>query len=239
MEKGKRHVHTSPKRRDTVLNRKGEEFKGSTVFRRIQKPDDRSAESIYFSTAVNWGPHSIENEKCLTVLAALNGGGINGQPFTKDSGFSQRALQTLVLSLKRVRKISSLKRSQFPDPLVLELDQINKFLGRFTAKPFLDIQHWGSQPWSLTWARPRSKSHPFLQINLLLWAIEMGESGRIDSLKQCRNCGRWLWAKPKHQQFCPRSNCRDHFHQTNDADKKRRREWKRANYQLHRKKNVK
>lgn len=55
-------------------------------------------------------------------------------------------------------------------------------------------------------------------------------AGLLKKLRVCQKCGKWLYARFPHQRFCS-TTCKDNFHAFNEADKKRRREWARANYQ--------
>jgi len=108
---------------------------------------------------------------------------------------------------------------------------INGLLDRYRAKPFLLISdvhpHLG---WELTWvSRSSGTSHQTHELQALLAIVEVAREGRISALKQCEQCRKWLFARFSHQRFCS-EDCKEQFHRTNEADKKRRREWARENY---------
>jgi hypothetical protein len=112
---------------------------------------------------------------------------------------------------------------------------ILKILEGYTAFPVLtqalDGLSAGSganETWTLHWHRADKKPHMDLQLSLDV--VETFRAGKIGSLKECEECGKWLYARFPHQRFCS-ENCKDHFHKFNEADKKRRRDWARENYQ--------
>jgi hypothetical protein len=125
---------------------------------------------------------------------------------------------------------------------------VNRFLWRYEATPsitpeFMSDANPHSRGWELSWGRTGKRAQPFFELNLVLKILKIASAGRISSLKQCENCRKWLYARFPHQRFCL-GDCKDRFHQTNEADKKRRREWAKKNYWAHKaldlgKKNIK
>jgi hypothetical protein len=113
--------------------------------------------------------------------------------------------------------------------------KICSILHQYTASPSLTLR-WpqpeaGKQPdatWKLEWSRADGQA--LLDLDFALDALEIFKAGKISSLKQCEVCGNWFLARFPHQKFCS-AECKDRFHTTNEADKTRRREWARANYQ--------
>jgi hypothetical protein len=122
---------------------------------------------------------------------------------------------------------------------------IMRLLARYRATPGMDFaapakreihtpHHFLQIRWTLL-GEQYNKNH---ELFLVLDVMEIAQAGRIDSLKQCEHCRKWLFARFPHQRFCS-ENCKEHFHRFNEADKKRRREWARKNYWLHKYKNIK
>jgi len=112
---------------------------------------------------------------------------------------------------------------------------VNRALSRYTARPIIlptymsDLKS-DSRTWELDWARVGGSSQPFMEVALAMDVVTIASMGRINSLKQCEKCRKWLFARFPHQRFCS-IECKDGFHASNEADKTRRREWARANYQ--------
>jgi hypothetical protein len=119
----------------------------------------------------------------------------------------------------------------------------NRFLRRYTATPVILPDYMGdvnplSRGWKHEWIRTGKREQPFIELGFVLDIVRIASAGRISSLRQCESCRRWLFARFPHQRFCSVS-CKEHFHRSNEADKKRRREWAKHNYWLHKNKNVK
>jgi hypothetical protein len=120
---------------------------------------------------------------------------------------------------------------------------VNRFLCRYAASPVILPEHMTdlnplSRGWLFHWKQTGRREQPFMELGFVLTIVNIAAVGRISSLKQSANCRRWLLARFPHQRFCNES-CKETFHRTNEADKKRRREWAKNNYWLHRNKNVK
>lgn len=111
------------------------------------------------------------------------------------------------------------------------LNWINSFLKRYIATPALFAEsHLPTWNWGVRWTA-EGKVAKALNVELLMldYAVELVNAGRISSLKRCETCDDWLFAKTPHKKFC-RDECRERFHSSNEADKKRRRDWARKNY---------
>jgi hypothetical protein len=119
---------------------------------------------------------------------------------------------------------------------------INRVLRRYIAVPVI-LPDYFSDPnpklrgWELTWER-KGHPRPFTELRLIHTIADIASANKISSLKQCAHCRRWLFARFSHQRFCS-DECKESFHRTNDADKKRRREWARTNYWIQKNTNVK
>lgn len=151
----------------------------------------------------------------------------------KQGAVDPRALVLFVKRLQTFRTIA-LKVNSDDEPVELEKMEksINRFLSRYKAHPCLTWMHlphgWGF--WEADWMPDRSVSHSAMELRLVLAAMDIAETRRLSALRQCVECRRWLFARFKHQRFCSQ-RCKDGFHKFNEADKKRRRDWARANYQ--------
>jgi hypothetical protein len=209
----------------------------------------------------------IANEKEAPPAESFGGGLINylnakrGETHTTlfDGSFREeqvdaRALvvlikrfQTLEVLLSRniVERASSSESWSESRPLtdreaeIVKLhDSINRFLKRYSARPFLS-GNTGNPivDWTLEWITKGSKIKT-LELQEVREIVDVARAGRISAFKQCEQCQKWLFAKFSHQRFCS-EDCKDQFHKTNEADKKRRRDWARKNYWIHKHKNVK
>jgi hypothetical protein len=120
---------------------------------------------------------------------------------------------------------------------------VNRVLWRYQATPSIFPGYMGdanplSRNWEISWGRTGQRDQPFFELGVVLDILKIASAGRISSLRQCANCRRWLYARFSHQRFC-NDTCKETFHRSNEADKKRRREWAKKNYWLHKNKNVK
>lgn len=195
------------------------------------------------------GQPSIET-RLFVVAQALNGS-YRGMP--NDGRYSCRLL---LLLIKRFQIFQSAwkhnpdlfferrgegNEAYFSEFASEKYSPIMRLLKRFRATPGMNFGVPTEE------AKKQSSAQYFLQISwtllgdqyeknhelfLVLDIMEIAQAGRIDSLKQCENCRKWLFARFPHQRFCS-ENCKEHFHRSNEADKKRRREWARQNYRAH------
>ena len=119
---------------------------------------------------------------------------------------------------------------------------MNRLLAAFVLTPILVAGQTveSERHWEMTWGqrRKRTNKSPLLDFSIIDSVVRLAQSGRLDALRQCAQCGKWLLRRFAHQRFCSAA-CKEHFHRSDPADKTRRREWARHNYQLHKTKNVK
>ena len=165
--------------------------------------------------------------------------------------------RALLLTVKRFQALESVlsnrdiplfslapDQSMDPNPEVMrKFAAINRFLRRYEAYPRIIPEFYtDANPLSrgllFHWGRVGPHQQPFFEVGLVQDIVKLYQAGRISSLKQCDQCRRWLFARFPHQRFCG-AVCKEAFHRSNETDKKRRREWARNNYWLHKNKNVK
>lgn len=175
------------------------------------------------------------------VIDALNGNDARWR-----SQYDRDGLIKLVQELQKLENEWSIVAGRFQEdgagPFPSKTVQIPwrnicSILHQYTASPSLTLR-WpqpepGKQPdatWKLEWSRTDGQA--LLDLDFALDALEIFKAGKISSLKQCAVCGNWFLARFSHQRFCS-TECKDRFHTTNEADKARRRNWARANYQSH------
>ena len=167
------------------------------------------------------------------VIHAMNG--ILEKGSYENERVNSRAIQLLV---KRFQAHDNNPASQevstddLEDALEKTENSINRFLARYHAQPevrWARRSQTGKWGWDLKWL-PDTRGARFLELFAVLEVIKIAQAGHISSLKQCEQCHRWLLARFLHQRFCS-AECKERFHATNEADKKRRRDWARANYQ--------
>lgn len=121
-----------------------------------------------------------------------------------------------------------------PPGLMEKFEAVDRIVRRYTATPGIapdfDFDHnSNSRRWQLVWSR--AGKHSFLSVDFILLIADLASTGRILSVMQCKNCRKWLFARFPHQRFCS-EDCKEHFHRSNEADKKRRRDWARENYRV-------
>jgi hypothetical protein len=158
-----------------------------------------------------------------------------------------RRLQLLegVLADRSIPLVSRGAEGEIVDSQVLlsKFRAVNRLLKRYSAVPVVNPDYFSggvqlSRGWHLEWHPSGKRPRTLLELGYAMQIVEIARAGRISSLKQCANCGKWLFAGFSHQRFC-NEICKETFHQTNEADKKRRREWAKHNYWLHKNRNIK
>jgi predicted nucleic acid-binding Zn ribbon protein len=125
---------------------------------------------------------------------------------------------------------------EYSDEVLVKFRAVNRLLRRFTATPSVMPDFMGdldpaSRGWHFSWGRTGGREQPFIEVGFALNIVEIASAGKISSLKQCASCRKWLFARFPHQRFCS-DNCKEAFHRSNEADKKRRRDWARENYRV-------
>jgi len=188
------------------------------------------------------------------VLSALNGDW-GGNDKSVRSAYRCR---TLILLIKRIQQIETaagdigikFARLQRGDVRVAKLiaspefvklqSKLDRFLLRFRASPRIQL-HPVLKPgvrettmfWGLSWVAPYSATRFWYEVPLLNEIVQIAKHGRINALRQCKQCQRWMFARRSAiDSFCS-PECRDLYHRTNEADRIRRRNWARTNYQSH------
>jgi len=141
----------------------------------------------------------------------------------------QESLPGIILALQELGDCRSMSRNRLWREQSPKIQAMDKILRQFQARPLLRLL---SPPlgdgFRLEWQRIEGDD---LELQAVLRAVRLTQEGQIASLKKCANpdCKLWLFARFGHQRFCSES-CKENFHQSNEADKKRRREWARENY---------
>jgi hypothetical protein len=113
--------------------------------------------------------------------------------------------------------------------------QINRLLSDYTVYPKIMncFQYGRPNPlgWETTWFWSGDSNKECRIMNAFLTALEIAQSGRIQLLGICEKCETWVFARVPSQKFCS-EDCRNKFHSSNEADKKRRAAWAKKNYKL-------
>jgi len=163
-------------------------------------------------------------------------------------GYSREKIVLLVRELRKLDAASSRwtsltraerRRTTLPDKNELRTSlnavmetvrTVSSMLVKYKASPSLHIDLLQKEPfrWRLEWTGSRELPH--FDLVFALEAIEILKAGKINSIKECDQCRKWFLARFQHQRFCS-VECKDQFHASNEADKARRREWARENYQ--------
>ena len=141
----------------------------------------------------------------------------------------QESLPGIILALQELGDCRSMSRNRLWREQLPKIQAMDKILRQFQARPLLRLL---SPPlgdgFRLEWQRIEGDD---LELQAVLRAVRLTQEGQIASLKECANpdCKLWLFARFEHQRFCSES-CKEYFHRFNEADKKRRRDWARENY---------
>ena len=154
-----------------------------------------------------------------------------------------KRFQQLDDALTHAGAVKGVNGSTYETPEVLKCYRaINRFMRRYQATPgILPHSMMGdndSRGWEFAWARIGVQHQPYIEVGLVQQIERIAASGRINSLKRCEQCKRWIFARFPHQRFCG-PKCKETFHRTDPLDRQRRREWAKENYKIHKTKNVK
>ena len=151
-----------------------------------------------------------------------------------------RRFQRLALAFERVPRRSR-NFTALDDPGIQgAVIALNRLFARYQLTPVILPGSPTTNPdltWRLAWWR-EGHPQPFAEFAKVLMIERLASEGRLSKLQQCSFCKRWMLARFSHQRFCS-GHCKDSFHRSDPADKRRRREWARENYRIHKTKNVK
>ena len=184
-------------------------------------------------------------ENAAFLLAALNG------ELGEQGGLNVARLAEIIRLLRDVQDYISAhpKGIATNDPIFGQrMEAANEYLRKYRAVPVLrsnfPLVTRRIHGWSLTWDAAEKYSllgpigQPDLELTAVLHAVELARGNELSSLRKCPNCQKWLFARFSHQRFCS-ENCKNEFHHTDPEEKKRRSEWAKHNYWLHKHKNIK
>lgn len=183
--------------------------------------------------------------RVVLILCALNDGWqpVNGQ--SSRPQYRRWVPAWLVLRLKEIERMNSDRKSaleRWPtgqmvvsSRLEWKLCRLNLILTRFRASPDVrpvDFPSTARRSWRVFWnARGRRPRKFDYEVELVSQILEIAKAGLLRNLRKCDQCGQWMFARRQSaDRFCS-TTCRDRFHTTNEADKKRRRDWAQQNYQ--------
>jgi len=74
----------------------------------------------------------------------------------------------------------------------------------------------------------RSVTTEAMMVNLLMF--DLWRLGRVDRIRQCQQCGRWLFARLAHHRYCPGTDCARKSNEAKPSFKARRRAYMRRYY---------
>jgi hypothetical protein len=138
--------------------------------------------------------------------------------------------------VRQLQKLDSLKAAKGGRKKEAEFEEtliwIKNTLKKYNATPDFNAERGlPTWEWDIYWHVVGERISPQnIELQMTLFATELLRSGRISALKQCLNCGNWLFARFSHQVFCTGGDCYKQFHKRNPADKKRRNEWAKKDY---------
>lgn len=186
------------------------------------------------SCVQNFDPRYSLEQRTNFLLNALNG------LVSKELVYDRARLNELVSRIRDLNAIWSDPKQRYEKATNEQVisaaaagawDAVEDLLGRYSGSPTLTGFQSSSDAdhiFVLEWRRRNNRPHT--DMALALTVIELLQAEKIDSLRPCDECKGWILARFPHQRFCS-SECKDQFHTSNEADKARRREWARANYQ--------
>ena len=115
--------------------------------------------------------------------------------------------------------------------------ELNAELAQYKFIPFV-LTSLGARGLSVAWHRfwrfemeePRTPPNKLMEGQYLEMILNLARSGQIRRLRRCSNCGKWLYARFRHQEFCSTKCQQKHYTQTEEW-KAHRREYMRDYYQ--------
>lgn len=170
-----------------------------------------------------------------------------------DRRVHQETLHQIVLTLQGLKPVTAVTRQRVfnGDPTLKQqaerIAAVNRILRQYEAVPTIKApSNVSGSAIRLEW-RPTSNSaaqrrqttgDAHTELSAALIAVGLAQEGRIQSVRQCKSCVRWFFAKFSHSKFCSEA-CKTTFHRENPDEKERRRKQARHYYSLHKNKNVK
>ncbi len=159
---------------------------------------------------------------------------------------SSEELPKIVVALREIADLTPITGRQLMsgDPAIktnqAKVDVVNAYLRRFEAVPVVALPSTASlkrvrMEWQITHQSAVDKKQLFdcanLELAAILSAITLTQMKRIGAVRQCGKCGRWFFARFSHSRFCS-DDCKNLFHQEDEATRERKRVKARDNYKF-------
>jgi hypothetical protein len=107
--------------------------------------------------------------------------------------------------------------------------QLDRKLKFYRGVPILWYDKEGPKlNWGAT--NPKLGSHEMQAFDALL---KLAREGLIGSVRQCEQCQRWIFARFRHQRFCPDGRCREKYFRSSESWKAHRRAYAKKLYRIH------
>lgn len=108
--------------------------------------------------------------------------------------------------------------------------RLNRMLGRYVSRPIFVFEdekgEWAIDRVSGEQRSSRRERHAIQVIE------ELASIGRLNSIRRCGWCKRWILARVERQTFCNGGTCRQKAYESSDTFKSHRREYMRRYYRL-------
>lgn len=125
------------------------------------------------------------------------------------------------------------------DPRLKDTTKANRILHRYKTyslvgpTDFVSLGH-GANPFSISFINVKfgKRAAAGYECNAAYALMRLAELNSLDSLRTCKQCGLWFFARFAHQQFCSKE-CRIKHNSSSDEWKEYKRNKAREYYQLH------
>ena len=137
----------------------------------------------------------------------------------------QSKLRATAAQLANVRKFMVVRR------------KLKSQLKRYWFQP---EQEWTSRgSWIVSWRHSNKAGGIYITVSqqgddvpvnegdAVLNLFRLGEQGYFDRIQECQLCGKWLFARFKHQAYCS-TKCQQQAYKSSEAWKQHRRDWMRG-----------
>jgi hypothetical protein len=148
---------------------------------------------------------------------------------------SEQASRRIVGLLEGIKEMTPYWKFGNPEGVNLgdlQMKITNKFLKFYSGHPVLWFDSRGPM---LNWFAAKAGAEEGQAFGVI---FSLGREGLLDSIRQCDQCRRWIFARFSHQRFCPGGKCREKYFRSSDEWKAHRKSYQKRLYGLKKTGNV-
>lgn len=136
--------------------------------------------------------------------------------------------KNIVAILERLLDLEKIGADEIDRPL----NELNRDLRRYQFRPWVSPHYdanWHTIQWGVIWYSGRPGRDPMQTGEALDTIFDLARAGQLNRLRRCARCRNWLYANPRHQNYCS-TKCQQKQYTQSDRFKEQRRAYMRDRY---------